>query len=390
MTSTPDDNLDEEGAQVGAKIPCCAQDSFMARLYARLRLDHMVGEDNSPGWSLVKTMAVVIVVNLIDRGTRNPDGVTSTFVALLCLHPFLAGGTQVILSILMASLVGTITGTLVAAACYLSPSTDPNGWMILFSLPLSVTLTQYALMFVDRNDPSSRSSGLFSALFVILVQFAYPPLDPIINANDPRRLIWQTLLVRIIALATAFFAAFLVNFGFSSMAPLKIFKTRMYFGERMVLRVSKHNVSPVSDVMQATFKRIVSLIQIGPTVCAAAKSWVFGASTLRQAKQIEKRASALFQFLNLRVFLYMLLDSIPDDHQEERLCVIRVIQQTQRNLRGNALSGCSLEEDLSQIDALPESFYLLRITLREVIQKLYDTKVNYLPPEELRPCWGKV
>ena len=144
-----------------------------------------------------------VITLLIDKATKNPDSVTSVFVGLLGLSPYLQGGKSKGKNTLICGFFGAFIGTFVSAICYLSPETDPNRWMSIFTVPISVIITQYSLIFIGLDDSTSTTTGQFSALFVVLTQFAYPPLDPIIPATDPRRLIWQTLIVRILALLTA-------------------------------------------------------------------------------------------------------------------------------------------------------------------------------------------
>lgn len=112
-------------------------------------------------------------------------------------------------------------------------------------------MTQYALCFVGYDDPGSIASAQFSALFVILVPFTYPPIAPYVPtsthpcpaaggaplslcADDPRNIYWQTLLVRVLALLTAAVAALIVNFVFSAAAPLQIYRTLMFYLEGFV------------------------------------------------------------------------------------------------------------------------------------------------------------
>jgi hypothetical protein len=83
-------------------------------------------------------------------------------------------GLQMGRDTLIASLLGAVVGTLVNAACYIE--SDIYNWMWAFSVPFAVVLTIYIMFFLGISDGNSRSSGTFSALFVIFVQFAYPPI----------------------------------------------------------------------------------------------------------------------------------------------------------------------------------------------------------------------
>lgn len=129
---------------------CCPPDSFCARLRNRLLLEHS-RLDNSPGFFILKSLAVCVLALLLDKGTRCPgeggggggppgrwadglggsDSVTSTFTGLLMLSPFMERGKERAVRMLIVSFFGAVLGTLVSAACYLPPGVDPEGWMVL-------------------------------------------------------------------------------------------------------------------------------------------------------------------------------------------------------------------------------------------------------------------
>lgn len=117
------------------------------------------------------------------------------------------------------------------------------------------------MFFINFNTPGGVAAGVFSSLFVIIVPFSYPPINDIVPIDDrerkkendhhfffetrsflARRLIWQTLLVRVLALLTGVFSAFVVNMIISASAPLAIYRTTMFFAERIVWRTQKHRM----------------------------------------------------------------------------------------------------------------------------------------------------
>ncbi len=111
---------------------------------------------------LIKLACVCVLVLLIDKGTRNPDTVTSCFMGILALASYMSVGRARIMSILGNGITGAVIGTLVNAACYLPASVDPQKWMLLLKLPLTVVLAHYVLLFVGIVDPASTASCDFS------------------------------------------------------------------------------------------------------------------------------------------------------------------------------------------------------------------------------------
>ena len=148
---------------------CCRGDTFPARLCSRLKLDHTLLE-NSPFFYLLKALLVIVIALAIDKGTQNPDSVTTTFVGVISLTSFMKQEKQIAVMFLVCGLLGAMTGTLINAACYLPPSVDPANWMWLLSVPWAVLLTMYLLLFLGLDSPGGLVAGIFSALFVIIVQ----------------------------------------------------------------------------------------------------------------------------------------------------------------------------------------------------------------------------
>ena len=181
-----------------------------------------------------KAAAACLLALLIDRWTGNPDHVTSTFVAVLCVSPVVLMGLRRALEQVMGSAIGGVMGT-AAALLGLGP---------IAGIPLAVG-TSVLLSFVlglGRGYPIAA----FSAMFVQAVPRG-EPLD--------------TLQVRALAVATGAVVAFVVNVLVSSLAYGNIFRRRMRFAEATVsaLLVSAAERGP--EVVRAGFPVLAELEQ---------------------------------------------------------------------------------------------------------------------------------
>jgi hypothetical protein len=369
-------------------VSCSDHDSSIHRLWSRVRLEHTL-EDDAPGFCIVKTALVIILALLIDRGTRNPDSITTCFVAVLGITPFMSTGKRIALSTLVCGLLGAVIGTLISAATYLPPADDPSNWMYLLSVPWSVCTTRYVLYLIAYDDPSSKATGLFSALFVILVKFPYPPIAAYVPLTDSRGLIWQTLLVRVIALSTAVFVSFVVNFAVSALAPTAIFKTQLYYTERLVwlLTAGASKLAPTEGMMQICFNRVTGLIATAPMVNKTASTFIFSNRTRHQARKIENRAFAMFRYLNLVSFLELCMenDYINDGDRKD-------VEKMLRKLRRDNYGG-PIKPTMEEVATLEEEFAnfpLLRCMFREVVESLDSSVVKFRDADKVSRFWGRV
>lgn len=149
-----------------------------------------------------KAAAACLLSLLLDAWTGNPDHVTSTFVAVLCVSPVVLMGLRRALDQVVGSLVGGLSGTAATLA----------GLGSLAGIPAAVgagVLLCFTLGF-GRGYPVAA----FTALFVQLV---------------PRGGPLATFEVQLIAVATGAASAFLVNLLVSSLAYRNIFHRRLRY-----------------------------------------------------------------------------------------------------------------------------------------------------------------
>ncbi len=369
-------------------IPTKSSNTVFNRLYSRLKLEH-AELDNAAGFILIKSIMLCVFTLLIDKGTRNPDSVTTVFVGLMGLSPFLQGGKQKGINTLVCGLLGATIGTLVNAACYLSPETDPNKWMQLISIPWSIGLTQYVLFFVGLDDTSSTATGQFSALFVVVIQFAYPPIDALVPANDPRRLIWQTFLVRVLSLLTAVITSFLINFFISASAPLSIYKTQQYYIEKLIWKSTRDNKNPTDECMQKCFSCVVKQIHLGPQVNETAKIWIFGEYTRDMSSLIEKRSKVIFRYLTFISFLKLYVGSI-SGNSEEREMLLKILDLTKRDECGNSLTNLSMNQEIKEFQKLPAEFHIITVIFIDILRDLKNSAVPFRPAKKRNLFFGLV
>ena len=130
---------------------------------------------------IVKAVAVSFFALLLDNFTRNPDSVSSVFVALLCLAPGVTSAFQTAAQFYLSGVVGTLYGTLLnipVQEWYLPRALgDPSSLFFsvhqvmpllpfLFTVPMGIAITLYTLFVFRWISPTEISSGLFSVLFV--------------------------------------------------------------------------------------------------------------------------------------------------------------------------------------------------------------------------------
>ncbi|MEM7585172.1 MAG: hypothetical protein AAF560_17415 [Acidobacteriota bacterium] len=165
-------------------------------------------------WSRVflasKAAAACALALIFDTWTGNPDHVTSTFVAVLSISPVVLMGLRRSFEQVVGSLIGGVCGTIAALL----------GLAILAGVPLAVGIS--ILLCSAIGFGHGYLVAAFSALFVQVVPWGTPG---------------ETLEVRLLAVATAAAAAFLVNTLVSSIAYRSIFRRRLAFAEATVSKL---------------------------------------------------------------------------------------------------------------------------------------------------------
>ncbi len=167
----------------------------------------MESQLSNPTFIVIKATMVCAVALVLDYLLGNPDHVSSTFVAVLCVSPTVLIGLRNAWAQISGSILGGVWGT--AANLIVLP--------IALGLPLAVggaIATTFALR-VSNGYPVAA----FTALFMILV-----PWDDPIN----------TFSTRFLALFIAAFSSFLVNTIVSAMLYKNIFERRLARVEHFV------------------------------------------------------------------------------------------------------------------------------------------------------------
>lgn len=147
-----------------------------------------------------KAMLACVLALMLDQLVGNPDHVSSTFVAVLCITPTVRLGLKNAQAQLISGLLGAFWGMLLSFW----------GWPMELALPLAVGLA-IAFSFALKMG-EGYSTAAFSALFVVLVHF-HSPLE--------------TFGVRLLSLSIAALSSFLVNALVSSLIYRDIFSERL-------------------------------------------------------------------------------------------------------------------------------------------------------------------
>ncbi len=156
---------------------------------------------------VVKAALACLVALLLDELLGNPDSVSSTFAAVLCVSPVLLMGLRQAGSILAGSVFGGIWGAVVLLA----------GLPAIPGVPLAVGLA--ILTSYGARAPSGYPIAAFTALYLILVPRATP---------------LETLGVRLLAVSSGAAAGFAVNLLVSAVFYRRIFRDRLKLVEQKI------------------------------------------------------------------------------------------------------------------------------------------------------------
>jgi uncharacterized membrane protein YgaE (UPF0421/DUF939 family) len=164
----------------------------------------------NPLFMVVKAMLACALALYLNRLLGNPDHVSATFVAILCLTPTVRMGLKNARAQLLSGLLGACWGT------WLHLSAHPPEII----LPLAVGLAIGSSFALKMGE--GYATAAFSALFVILVQFQSP---------------WHTLGVRFVSLSIAAASSFFVNALVSALIYRDIFSERLQKVEQRLYAV---------------------------------------------------------------------------------------------------------------------------------------------------------
>lgn len=231
----------------------------------------MTSQLTNPLFLVFKALLACVLVLMLDQLLGNPDHVSSTFVALLCLTPTVSMGLWHARDQLVSGLLGACWGT---ALSFL-------GWPMELALPLAVGLSIASSFGLKMGG--SYATAAFSALFVVLVQFQSPG---------------HTLQVRLLALSIAAVSSFIVNTLVSSLIYRDIFSERLAKAEKEVYAVLPAVVAGEGAKADQVFELLTTLKhQMRQTLqeLAFRKDW----QTHAQLLKLLKRAQWLNYLLHL-------------------------------------------------------------------------------------------
>lgn len=179
-----------------------------------------------------KAALACLVALLLDRLVGNPDSVSSTFVAVLCVSPVILMGLRQAWSQLVGSVLGGIWGALALQL----------DLPVLAGVPLAVGLA--ILTVYLARVPSGYPIAAFTALYLILV---------------PRDTPLDTLGVRLLAVSCGATAGFLVNLVVSAIFYRGIFRDRLRLAERQVRELLGAAVRGGPDAAEPGFALLAGL-----------------------------------------------------------------------------------------------------------------------------------
>jgi uncharacterized membrane protein YccC len=200
-----------------------------------LRLTH-------PGFLALKAGLACALALGIDAVTGNPDHISATFVAVLCLTPMVWLGLRRAMEQAQGALLGCVFGG--AALLFGVPP-----WV---GVPVAVAATALTWLLLGREADSGFAAAAFTALFVQLAPFG--------GAGE-------TVMVRAAAVTTGAVSGFIVNVIVSGGFARSIFKRRVKLVRAYVEEHVTTAVRGGPDAIDAVFATVAQLErQLGTAV----------------------------------------------------------------------------------------------------------------------------
>jgi len=260
--------------------------------------------------SLKALLATGLALGL-DLLLNNPDHVSSTFVALLCISPTVLMGLRRGTAQFTGSIIGGLIGT---ALAYL-------GLPLIIALPIAVGLAVF--MSIHTGQILGYTVAGFTALFVLAV----PQGTPI-----------ETFQIRILAIFIGSFSGFIVNVFVSSFDYIRIFERKIKVTEDyicdLILKSSKQGPSVMSQAF--TF---VSVVQ---QELSMAKEEVILRKSQSILKKIRKMDNRLYNLIHL-VHLFIDMDyiqkekNIPTEDTEDFFIWIYNTSKEKKAIKSNEI-----------------------------------------------------
>lgn len=192
----------------------------------------MIYRLSNPPLLVIKAVIATLCALILDHILGNPDHVSSTFVAVLCISPTVVMGLKNAKEQFIGSLIGGVWG---AGFLYLNHPLE-------LTLPFAVGCAIGSVfLFKLRN---AYPIAAFTALFMLVVPWGTP---------------FETLKVRFLALSIAALSAFLVNVLISSMFYSSIFQRRYEKTKEIVWGILEPVLNGDFDQADSGFELLVNL-----------------------------------------------------------------------------------------------------------------------------------
>jgi len=218
--------------------------SFLKKLFNELRLQRII-DSHSPYVIILKVFFAVFLALIADHYiSKNPDSVSSTFTAILCISTTVTKGIKACMSTFFMCCIGAIVSTLFNIIC----GTDT---IFFWRVPLGTAITYYIMLLCRMEDDiGGLSAGAFSAIFVQLTLFEYTPL---IDHTDKKWL--HTFVVRLLSVFTGCVSSFIVNCIFDVVYYKFFFKTKiLHFSNHITLLLHEYINEPRSQFLESRYQ----------------------------------------------------------------------------------------------------------------------------------------
>lgn len=224
--------------------------SFFKKLSNDLILKR-ISNSHSPYIILLKVFFAIFLALLADTYiSKNPDSVSSTFTAILCISTTVTKGIKACISTFLMCCIGAIVSTLGNIIC-------GEDAIFIWRVPLGTAITYY-LMFLCHmeDDVGGLSAGAFSAIFVQLTLFQY---NPLIKYTGKKWL--HTFVVRLLSVFTGCVSSFIVNSFFDIIYYKFFFKTKLqHFSNNVTLYLHEFINEPENYLLESKYQLLNDLI----------------------------------------------------------------------------------------------------------------------------------
>jgi len=313
-------------------------------------------------FTIFQSIVAVGLALVIDRYSEQPDSITSTFTALLCVSQTVHAGWDMSLRVLTSAIVGSFWG-LLGSVIWLqgidrtgtNNLSNAENWWLVARIPLAVAFSMYTMGVMNQTDPGSLTSTVFSALYVQLLAQSWTHQPSVLDKYE----VLSTAFVRVAALLIGMCSALLVNVVSTTLFNRWIFKNRYEsLVESIEEAVDLVDVDPACQAIHSLFDSLASYrdeVEQSLSEFKVVRCFMCCTDTTKRYQELQRddrRCRANFELLTAQTFI-SLGDKMPDLTPEERNGLKEIFRASIRRANGKGFA------DKEALDRMPNEFHLL-------------------------------